>query len=124
MPKQVQAKDKDGKMFVNNCSIENNNEYLTGRIIDGKPEYGKRINVGRLSNGINQINHGITFGSHYVIDYTNSYWYANDNNSHFTLTYQSYIASAEVSKTTIVIVTNNANVVNYNFVITILYTKP
>ena len=35
-------------------------EFKTGRIIDGKEEYGKRINVGYLESGFKEIPHGIT----------------------------------------------------------------
>ena len=35
-------------------------EFKTGRIIDGKEEYGKEINVGYLESGLKEIPHGIT----------------------------------------------------------------
>ena len=35
-------------------------EYETGRIIDGKKEYGKRVDCGYINSGNNTIAHGIT----------------------------------------------------------------
>lgn len=46
-------KDSEGNIYYPrpNIKITNGIEFETGRVIDGKKEYGKRINCGYLTNG-------------------------------------------------------------------------
>lgn len=46
----IEDGDFDGVNVVDTINIVTGQEYETGRVIDGKKEYGKRINVGTLPN--------------------------------------------------------------------------
>jgi hypothetical protein len=54
-------KDSDGNRYYPNViKITTGVKFETGRIIDGKKEYGKRVNVGYLKTGYTEIAHGIS----------------------------------------------------------------
>ena len=56
----IEASDFDGVNVVDTINIVTGQEYETGRIIDGKKEYGKRVDCGYINSGTNTIAHGIT----------------------------------------------------------------
>lgn len=58
-------------------------EFKTGRIIDGKEEHGKRINVGYLESGYKEIAHGISDWT--KITKIEGIFYNENSNTTFTI---------------------------------------
>lgn len=106
-------------------NIETGVEFETGRIIDGKKEYGKRIDCGALPNtGTITIPHGLDF---YNICLTHIEGIAQRDTFVIILPYVSYEASWQieliVSNTNIMITTKDDKSVYTSSNVTIYYTK-
>ena len=103
-------------------------EYKTGRIIDGKEEYGKRINVGYLESGYKEIAHGITGWT--KITELEGLFYNENSNTTFTIP-RSYPTEMEKYGIDLTISTTNIMLTcgtNYNGatfigIVTVCYLK-
>lgn len=77
-----------GIKSLNNTKADKTNittgvEFKTGRIVDGKEEYGKEINVGYLESGYKEILHGITGWTR--ITKLEGLFYNENSNTTFTI---------------------------------------
>ena len=102
-------------------------EFKTGRIIDGKEEYGKRIDCGALPDGtgLRTIAHGI---SNFMVTKIEAYAYSSTYGRWMTLPLvengagSAYNVSINVDTTKITLNSDNSQA-HYNAYVTIYYTK-
>lgn len=112
----------------NTVKITTGQEFKTGRIIDGKEEYGKRINFGALPNNTSKtISHGINF---YNCTFTGMQC-DFQNTSGYKISFQNYGIDPTSNSSSIIAFIGNSvasiktssNMSNYTGFVTICYTK-
>lgn len=103
-------------------------EYETGQIIDGKKEYGKRINVGYLESGYKEIAHGITGWT--KITELEGLFYNESSNTTFTIPrshpteMEKYGIDLTISTTNIMLTCGtNYNGATFIGIVTVCYLK-
>lgn len=103
-------------------------EFLTGRIINGKEEYGKRIDFGALPNNTSKtISHGINFSKASFISMQCDF----QNTNGYKISFQNYGIDPTSNSSSIIAFIGNSvasiktssNMSNYTGFVTICYTK-
>ena len=112
----------------NTVKITTGQEFKTGRIIDGKEEYGKRIDFGALPNNTTKtISHGINFSNCTFTTMQCDF----QNTSGYKISFQSYGIDPTSNSSPIIAFVGNSvasiktsnNMSSYTGFITICYTK-
>lgn len=116
--------DKDGNKFYPKTvtRITTGEEYETGRIIDGKIEYCKRLNIGKLPDaGKYTLDMGlgnVTFWDFKGVAVLNRYSYKMD-----TRKISDYSVTVSVENGILTVQTFNSAYINYTGYVEVYYTK-
>lgn len=121
IPRYIKTKNKQDKL-----NITTGTEYQSGRIIDGKKEYGLRKNLGAFANsGRKDFNTGLS-GSYKITKYQ-LFAKNKTNNQVLTVPFMSldntqYLAGY-FNDANLIVTMNNFNFSKYDLIIEVYYTK-